>query len=401
MRRNRLAITWPLLVALAALIGFTAAEAFAGPVVGPSKAYVVIGSSRIYKGNTANARQAAIDNGLDVAVAEAVVELMPADHLVGHLSVVSKTIGGRSEDFLQGYRVLSETAVGDDYRVVVSAMVSLDTLRREFNAAGITLSRKAMPRTLLFVVEKDVLNQFPAYWWGGDSVMTVNASQKILEGKLQEAGFMLINPSRPPEGEAQILDYPPNIDVDTLMHLAVAYGAEVVVVGTAQAGLAANTMGDQMRSYRAVMGVKALRVEDKKIIASTEQEAIVTASDDAQGLRKAHDAAAVQTGETLVGQLAAAWLVSEDVVTKIEITIEGTRDLANFVLFRRVMKKMPGVQSIQTTEMKPDQAKLVVVYQGDVAALADGIMRTDFDPFSIDIYEVTDQTMRAALIPRQ
>lgn len=400
MRRNPLAIPWLQLAALAALIGFTTAEAAAGPVVGPAKDYVVIGSSRIYKGNTANARQAAIDNGLDVAVAEAVVELMPADHLVGHLSVVSKTIGGRSDDFLQGYKVLSEAAAGKDYRVVLSATVSLDTLRREFNAAGVTMSRKAMPRTLLFVVEKDALNQFPEYWWGGDRVLTVNASQKVLEGKLQEAGFMLINPSRPPEGEAQLLDYPPNIDVETLMHLAMAYGAEVIVVGTAQAGLAANTMGDQMRSYRAVMGVKALRVEDKKIIASAEQEAIVTASDDAQGLRKAQDAAAVKTGETLAAQLAAAWLVSEDLVTEVKITIEGTRDLANFVLFRRVMKKMPGVKSIQTTEMKPDQATLVVVYQGDVASLADGIMRTDFEPFSIDIYDVTDQTLRAALIPR-
>ncbi len=400
MRRNRLAIRWLLLAALAAMIGLGAAEAAAGPVVGPTKDYVVIGSSRIYKGNTANARQAAVDNGLDVAVAEAVVELMPADHLAGHLSVVSKTIGGRTDEFLQGYKVLSEAAAGNDYRVVVSATVSLDSLRREFNTAGITMSRKAMPRTLLFVVEKDVLNQFPAYWWGGDHVMTVNSSQKVLEGKLQEAGFMLIDPSRPPEGEAQILDYPPNIEVETLMHLATAYGAEVVVVGTAQAGLAANTMGDQMRSYRAVMGVKAIRVEDKKIIANTEQEAIVTAGDAAQGLRKAHEAAAVQTGETFAAQLAAAWLVSEDVLTEVEIIIEGTRDLANFVMFRRVIKKMPGVKSIQTTGMKPDQATLVVVYQGDVAALADGVMRTDFEPFSIDIYDVTDQTLRAALIPR-
>lgn len=387
------------LTVLILLLHFPAGAAEPG-AAGPAKEYTVMGSSRIYKNNTANARQAAIGNGLDAAVAAAAIELVPMDNLVGHFSAVSQAIGGRVSEFLQGYRVLAEAAAGNDYRVVVAATVSLDALRRQFTTAGVTLSRKAMPRTLLFIAEKNVLHQFPSYWWGGDAVMTVNDSQAVMSAKLREAGFPILDPSKPEEGQAPVLDYPTSIDMDTLMLIAAAYRAEVVVVGTAQAGLASNTMGDQVRSYRAVVGVKAVRVSDQKIIASDEEASVATASEDTRGIRKALDAAAVQTAETFAGQLAAAWMVSEDVLNQVEITIEGTRDLANFVMFRRVITKMPGVKSIQTTEMKPDQATLVLTYQGDVSALADSILRTTFDPFSIDIYDVSDGKMRMALIPK-
>ncbi|MFH1981215.1 MAG: hypothetical protein ABIL58_05190 [Pseudomonadota bacterium] len=400
MLRHRLPLRPMLFLLLMAFFAMPALGEAAGLAAGPSKEYTAIGSGRITKGNTANARQEAIDNGLNAAIAMAVIELVPADTFVGHFAAVSQAISGRSNEFLQGYKVLAETPAGNDYRVMVSATVSLDALRRQFNAAGITLSRKVMPRTLLFIVEKDVLQQLPSYWWGGDAVMTENDSQKVLGAKLREAGFSVLSPTRPEGGSAQVLDYPPNIDIETLVHLASAYRAEVVVVGTARAALASNTMGDQLRSYRAVVGVKAIRVADRKILATVEQESVATASEATQGGRKAMDAAAVQAGETLARQLAPAWLVSEDVLSRVEIAIEGTRDLANFVTFRRIIKTMPGVKSTQTTEMKPDQAALVVEYQGDVAALAESLMRTTFDNFGIDIKDVSGDKMRVALRPK-
>lgn len=391
-----------MMIAAAALPLFFAfaGVAIAGPVLGASKAYVAIGTGTIYKGNTANARQDAIGSGLDIAVATAVAELVPVDYLVGHFSAVTQVIEGRSNDFLDGYKVLAEAAAGNNYKVAVSVTVSLDALRQRFSASGIALARKAMPRTLLFVVEKSILQQFPAYWWGGDSVMTLNDSQRLLGDKLREAGFTLVDPTHSKLRSEAVLDHPPNIDLETLAQLARAYQAEVAVVGTALAGLAPNTMGDQVKSYRAVVGLKAVRVADRKIIATVEEEAITTAGDGALGTRKALDLAAVQAGEKMAAQLAAAWLVSEDVLNQVEIAIEGTRDLANFVMFRRVIKKMPGVKSIQTTEMKPDSATLVVSYQGEVAALADSIMRTAFEPFGIDIYDISEGKMRMALIPR-
>lgn len=400
MLRHRLSIWEMLFLPLMVLLAMPALATAAGPAAGPTKEVIAIGSGRIIKGNTAAARQDAVDNGLDTAVTAAVTELVPNDTLVGHFSAVSKVLSGPSNEFLQGYRVLAEAQTGNDYRVVVAATVSLDALRRQFRAAGVTLSRKAMPRTLLFIVEMNVLQQQPSYWWGGDAVMTENHSQKVLGAKLGEAGFSVLDPARPDGGSARVLDYPPNIDIETLMHLAAAYRAEVAVVGTARAALASNTMGDQLRSYRAVVGVKAIRVADRKILATVEQEAVATASDDAQGGRKALDTAAVQAGEMLAGQLAAAWLVSEDVLNRVEIAIEGTRDLANFVAFRRVIKTMPGVKSTQTTEMKPDQAKLVVEYQGDVPALAESLMRTTFENFGIDITDVSGEKMRVILKPR-
>ena len=361
---------------------------------------VAIGSSRIYKGNTAGARKAAIDKGLEAALDIALVELVPAERLVGHFPAITRVMHKRTDDFLQGYKVLTEASTEDTYRAMVEAVISVDALKRHLRAAGIATSTKAMPKTLFFIAEKNLAHPWPSYWWGGDSVMQPNPSQVAMSSALESAGFPIVDPARPASGQPPALDHPPSIDLDTIIDIASRYGADVAIVGTSLAGLAANTMGAELRSYRGVVNIRAIRVDGGKELARVTQESISAASDDQTGGRQALDEAAALAAQELAGKVTAAWLVSDDMLTRVELSIEGTSDLANFVMFRRVIKKIPGVKSIQTKEMKPDQATLVVEYQGEVSALAQGMMLNTFERFRIDIYEVTGEQMRVALIPQ-
>ena len=134
-------------------------------------------------------------------------------------------------------------------------------------------------------------------------------------------------------------------------------------------------------------------------MAAVEKEAVAAGTDDVIGGREAIGVASDLAAVALAEQIAAVW-GKEGSLTTIKIAVEGTRDLANFVMFRRVIKKMPAVEKIKTLEMKPDQAVIEVDYQGTAEAFAKGLMVNPFENFRLDIYEVSEALLRVALIPQ-
>jgi hypothetical protein len=69
-------------------------------------------------------------------------------------------------------------------------------------------------------------------------------------------------------------------------------------------------------------------------------------------------------------------------------------------MFRRVIKKMQDVEKIKTLEMKPDQAVIEIDYHGTAEVFAKDLMVNPFENFRLDIYEVSGELLRVALIPQ-
>ena len=65
----------------------------------------------------------------------------------------------------------------------------------------------------------------------------------------------------------------------------------------------------------------------------------------------------------------------------------------------KMMKNMPGVEGIQILEILPDQATIMVDYQGEARALADALILNPYDNFGINIYEVMDKRIKLELVP--
>jgi hypothetical protein len=125
----------------------------------------------------------------------------------------------------------------------------------------------------------------------------------------------------------------------------------------------------------------------------------VTANvDDAAGSRDALRGAGSLTGEQLALEIAAAWQKEGLEADKIEIQLTGTRNLANFVMFRRMLNTVEGVQGVQVKELKADNAILNVDYKGKPKELADALMLNAFETFGINIYEVAEDSLRIQLL---
>ncbi len=91
---------------------------------------------------------------------------------------------------------------------------------------------------------------------------------------------------------------------------------------------------------------------------------------------------------------------SEVPQTNFMVAIEGTGgQIASFVRLRKAMASLSGVKELSMKEMSPDLAVMSVDYQGNTRSLADALLKQTFDDFSIDIVEVTADTVRIRLKP--
>jgi hypothetical protein len=178
--------------------------------------------------------------------------------------------------------------------------------------------------------------------------------------------------------------------------------ADVVVVGQAVAEEATSTMGATLRSFSGSISVGAYSVGSGQEIGQARRVYVATADDPAYGSQEALNKAALMAGEELAKQVSLAWFAQGAGSSEVEVHVEGiSGNVANFVRFRGALSTMSGVDSIQRREMQQDTAVLIVVYQGNVKALADAMLRQEFDTFGLNIYEAQGDRIRLQLVPHK
>ncbi len=358
---------------------------------------LVVGSSTI-KGDNMNAgREDAIDSGLVAAVSRVLIDVLPPETLSGSFQVLNDTIISRPDQFVQDYKVVTESRVGATYRLLVQATVSIKRLEVTLKAAGIRLDQVPYPRVLFCVAEKRTADQAFQYWWSGQPALTENIAAATLEESLANTGFVVI---RPPK-KINIADPSPDLSPEQAIAFGKQLNAEVVVVGTAYAEEAANTMGGTVRSYRGYLRATAYRVTDGAQLSQVQQSALTAGQDALTGGNEALRNTAQLAAQDLTVQIGRAWFKQASGSTQVEIVVLGIGgNIANFVKFRGALGDTSGVDSIQLKEMMPNEAVLSVEYQGKAQALADALLLLGFDTFGINIESVEINTIRMQLVPR-
>jgi len=82
----------------------------------------------------------------------------------------------------------------------------------------------------------------------------------------------------------------------------------------------------------------------------------------------------------------------------VELSIQGTGNLATYVKFRKALNTISGVEGIQVKEIKPNEATLLVEYKGKAKDLAAALMLQNFKSFGVHISEVTHNSLRIELV---
>ena len=380
------------------LVLFAAATQAAPP--SSSQTYVVIGSESLAAENIPETRKQALNNALVSAIGLAVADVISVETMMAHYEKLNQVVFNTPGRFVQDYKVLNESSVENGYRVVVQATVSSSKIRNELIRSGILLTQERMPAVLLFIVEQNFENPFPQYWWGRNMPFANSPTETAITETLRAKGFRIVEHGPQVQLMArQSVPDAPQITVSDALELGKALRADAVILGRAVAENAPNMMGSDLRSYKGNIIARVYLTASGEEITAIDKTAVTADADAIAGGRKVLSKAGELVGEELAGQMAAAWQKKGVAAGKVEIQLTGTRNLVNFVQFRRMLTSLSGVEDVQVKELRADDAILAVAYRGKTRKLADAMMVQPFDTFGINIFDVAEDRLSVQLIP--
>lgn len=369
-----------------------------GQESGATKVVQAFGSAAIYKDNVSAAREQAISNSLVSAVDKVVLEMVPLESLIENFQATNQILSDNTSVFIQGYKVLAEIKYKKTYRVVVKATVSIASLEEQLFSVGVALGKKTLPTILFLIAESTMDDAMPRYWWGADDPYFKATAENAISNIVLTKGFAVIDPGDMLQMVGiDMENAQPDLDNETALELAERFGADVVVIGTSKVERTGNIMGTNVRSFGASVDIRALETQNGTEIASANQTAVTSNANEYEGSNQALLDAGSLAGETLSEKIISVWQKRTTEYAMVKIIVEGTRELTNFVLFRRALNDISGVESVKTREMRPDTSTLMVDYTGTPKALADALLLKTFETFGINITEVTDEHLRVSI----
>ena len=365
-----------------------------------NKTFVVIGTSKVPGDNIQVARDRAISESLVTAVALMTEEILQVDSLVENFLQVNELIYENTDAFVQNYKVLTETRSGKSYRVIVKATVSGEKIAKQLSRAGVLRVKVTLPAILFFISEQKLQEDSPRYWWGKEMGGFEATTTTTMANILRAHGFAVVDHRGIEIGKMDDWNSSdkPELTDEEALKLGTLLQADVVIVGTSIASPTTSVMGDELKSFKGNLNARVLRTETGEALANISRTAVTANVDERAGGREALAMTGTLAGDQLAPQLSAAWRELVEKPSQVEVTVEGTGNLANFVKFRRALTSISGVGGIRVKEIKPNETTLIVEYQGKAEDLASALMLQDFKNFGINIYEITQQNLKIAII---
>lgn len=362
--------------------------------------YEVLGSAPILAANIENARQKAIENSLVTAVDVATASILPLQTRVDHFQALNGLLYTKTDDFVQGYRVLTGAKFDGTYRVLVEATISIEQLRNALRQAGISAPQKPLPRVLLLISEKNLEDLDAHGWWQDPGAARQFAAQDAMRQALLQKGFTVIAHNTLPTGEdTGPLPVQAPLSDSQAAEIGRRFGAQIVIVGNATVGIAPNTMGADIKTYRADVDARVLQVGSGEEIARITRNAVTVNADHVAGMQQALSAAGVLAANELSAMIVSKWEPKPKTATAVVIRLTGTGNLANFINFRRILRGLPGVTQIQISDLAADTATLDVTYIADAHQLANALMHQTFGHFGVRINNVSTEVIDIGLQP--
>ncbi len=365
-----------------------------------TKTVVVMGTGKIHQEDSAKAREKAIAGSLVSAVNRVAVEVLPLGSLVQNFQAFNELIYGHTNKFIQDYKVLAEFPFTNNYRVMVEATVSISTLKKLMASAGILLEEKPLPKILVLISDQNLNDRLPKYWWGQEKYFSESFSINALVETIKTKGFPIIDTHIIAQNTRVDAIYDtPDLNDTEAVNLGLILKAGVVIVGKSVANRGPNIMSKNIRSFKGIVSARAIRTDTGAEIATTMRTSVTTNTDEIAGARDVLSRAGSLAGEDLASQIVAAWQKQEEQFNILEIIIEGTGNIANFEKLRRLINNISGVKNLQIKELKPDEATIMVDFQGIAKELADALMLNTSGSIDINIYEVSQDRLRIELMP--
>ena len=306
----------------------------------------------------ADAIERSIESAKRNAVEQAVGSMVQGTTLVENNKLISSKIYDNTTGYISAYKVLNIAKSGSVWYSKIEATVGVDMLQDNLQAMGILMDRKNMPLIVTLVTDE-----------------TGNLSESFnveLERNMSEKGFKFVSASSLKNAmrKENITYEDTSRSSDSIKKIAEATGAQIAILGKANASFFTTIKGTAMKSYRSDIAITAVNISDYSTIARvTHQAGGVGGSD-----KDAHSIALVKSADSVsedfVNQIVSKWQSEVQNGTEYTIYVKGL-DFNDSIGFEEALKKnVSGLKSVYNRGISGDSSKYVVTYIGSSRDLA-------------------------------
>lgn len=344
------------------------------------------GVAAIVQGNLDISRDKAIEDALRNAVEQATGSLIENETLVENYQLLSDKIYSQSKGYVQSYEVLNEKAEEGLYRVSIQATVASGELKNDLRALNILMRQVRKPRVM--VLFEETLSQ---------DVDSGRLAEDAISKVLLERGFKLVDADtvRRNLGRDKVRGLLAG-DERIAAVISDKYGADMLLIGSAQAASSQVTIGDvQINSNQAVISAKLVRADTGEVKVSETRQAAKPHVNSLTGIQMAINEAGELLANDMIDKMIQIFQKQVYNVANVNLTIHGLQGYAHLQeVIQLISDNVRGVQEIYQRNYTMGTAELEVELTGSTQSLAADLTTRKFGNYRFDIKESTHNQLQ-------
>jgi hypothetical protein len=344
------------------------------------------GVAAIVRGNRDISRDKAIEDALRNAVEQATGSLIENETLVENYQLLSDKIYSQSRGYVQTYEVLNEEVDQGLYRVTIQATVASGELKNDLRALNVLMRQVRKPRVM--VLFEDSMSE---------GVNSGRLAEDAISKVLLDRGFKLVdaNTVRRNLGQDQVQGL---LAGDGRIAAAISdkYGAEMLVLGTAQAVTNQVTIGDiNINSNQAVISAKLVRADTGEVKVSETRQAAKPHVNSLSGIQMAISEAGEQLANDMIDKIIQIFHEEVYNIANVNLTIFGLQGYGHLKeVIQLISDNVRGIKEIYQRNYTMGTAELEVELTGSTQSLAADLTTRKFGNYKFDIKESTHNQLQ-------
>jgi ribosomal protein S25 len=350
------------------------------------------GIASIRNNNVFGARNDALADAQKKALVKAAVRLMTFEQFSRQFTELKRTLFTKTADYIESYRVLYDSTLGDRYHITIQVTVAMEALKNNLLNTRSISSQLKLPRILLMVSQQKLDQNFSTCWWSFiDPEKELTTIDSTVRNELQKRGFEVIDHTSMIKKITTSKVYG-CLDIlpEDVQALGKQFQVDIVVVGKAQVELTGETENPSQKIVQANIVAKALRVDDGSVIATS--ESYIPATDDSEitAQQIALEKSASRLAHTIGEKLSLLWVKENRGIASSTLSVSGLSDYLDFSRFKSALKKaIPEIYNLLQKTLSDTGALIEVESPLDTSSLAALIERKQFKDFTVYIASVT------------
>jgi hypothetical protein len=361
-------------------------------VVGQTKTVETQGVAAVVQGNMDISRDRALDDALRNAVEQATGSLIDNQTLVENYQLLSDKIYSQSRGYVESYQIVSEDVAQGLFRVTVQAKVSDTDLKNDLQALNVLMNQARKPRVMILFKES--------------SASDVN-SGRMAEGFISEVllqrGFKLVDADtvRQTISHDKVLGLLAG-DKKVASAVGAKYGAEILIIGNAEAVSQPITIGDlKTNSNQAVISVRLIRADTGEVKLSETRQAATPHLNKLTGLEIAVREASESVAKGLVTKIAQIFREQVYNITNVKLNIYGLKNYNDLQeVIKAISANIRGVKDIFQRNYSQGTAELEIELTGSTQSLARDLSTRNFGRYAFTVNEVTHNQLQVTVTSR-